>query len=1073
MTARPLPRASSAAVVLAILGGVPAPAQSPPEDRIVTTEHQMTLDGRPLRYVARAGQLGIRDNETGDVHGRMFFAAYTVERRPNDPVRPLTFLWNGGPGSSSSLVHLVGFGPRRLGAGGAPIDNQGTWLGFSDLVFVDPIGTGYSRPVKAEYGPEFYQTRGDADSVAEFIRVYRNRFEAWEAPVVLAGESYGVTRAAEVADVLQRRGIPLHGAVLIGLALPLGQLTSSQRTALNVPTYTAAAFANRTLDPALQTDLPSALRKAEAWAAGPYLQALDGRDGLADSDRGTVIDDLARWTGVDASLIDRKSLTIPMPQFSEQLLRDRNLIVGRYDSRLTAPFDIGQQKMYDPTKDPSLKDIIDNVAVVRYLRSALKYESDLLYQGPFGGGYPPPASFRGDWMSVRWNRSPSPAGAPATPPAVGTPDQPLHRAMAANPRLRVFSSCGYYDLVCSYYANEVVARQLDPSLAARVTVRNYGGGHAIYADDAVRMEMRRDVARFLQEAAPTPPSKPAAAREPSPVSAATDGATVTSDRQISIAGRPLRYRSRAGFLPIRVNETGVIHGQVFYVAYTVDSAAGQPRPLMFLWNGGPGSSSTLLHLMGFGPRRIRTTAEPGGSPACECDLEDNDATWLAHADLVFVDPIGTGFSRPSRAEYGAEFYSTLGDIASIAEFVRVYLTRYNAWDQPLFLAGESYGSWRAAGVAEALERRGVRVAGALLISGGVPIGPVIDDELRVALFVPTRTAAAFHHRRLAPDLQADLPSTLRRAEAWARTDYAAALRRIDHLDDRERETVAEQLARFTGLDPGAIDRRSLIVPRQQFAEQLLRDSGRVLARFDTRHVVAPPAPSLRAATVNRYLRSELGFRTDLAYVDAEQGFTPGGQKPLSVGARWNYNQAPPAADGAPPPRPLGLDGPPGGSQPWLRRVMAINPRLKVFVAAGLYDSLNSCAVNDHLVPALEADVRSNFTALCYEGGHAMYDEPRIRGEMTRDVLRFIQETVASPPGRRFRSRPPGARLETGGWRGTIIQRWSRSNRALSRSVVIIRISSRCICSDRLREERRGWRATSTWRCCSRGRHLVA
>ena len=146
------------------------PAQTP-EDRIVITEHRITVDGRPLRYTARAGQLAIRDNETGEVHGRMFFVAYTQARRPNEPARPLTFLWNGGPGSSSSLVHLLGFGPRRIGATGAPIDNQGTWLSFSDLVFVDPIGTGYSRPTKAEYGPEFYQTRGDAESVAEFIRV--------------------------------------------------------------------------------------------------------------------------------------------------------------------------------------------------------------------------------------------------------------------------------------------------------------------------------------------------------------------------------------------------------------------------------------------------------------------------------------------------------------------------------------------------------------------------------------------------------------------------------------------------------------------------------------------------------------------------------------------------------------------------------------------------------------------------------------------------------------------------------------------------------------------------------------
>ena len=378
--------------VLAVLApGWPTTAavqSSSASDDIVATEHQVVVDGKSLRYTARAGTLPIRSSETGEIHAQMFFTAYTVARRANEPVRPLTFLWNGGPGSSSSLVHLLGFGPRRLGPTGAPIDNQGTWLDVSDLVFVDPIGTGYSRPEKAEWGPEFYQTRGDAESVGEFIRMYRNRFEAWDAPVFLAGESFGVTRAAGVADVLERRGIPVSGAILIGLALPLGQLTAEQRIALNVPTYTAAAFTHKKLPSNLQTDLQAALRKAEAWAASRYAQALARRDSLSDAERSEVLAELAGFTGIDASAIDRKTLTIPMPQFSEQLLRDRNLIVGRYESRMTAPFDPEQQKMYDPTKDPSLKDLIDDVAVTRYFRSVLKYRERLAVSRTVRRGIP-------------------------------------------------------------------------------------------------------------------------------------------------------------------------------------------------------------------------------------------------------------------------------------------------------------------------------------------------------------------------------------------------------------------------------------------------------------------------------------------------------------------------------------------------------------------------------------------------------------------------------------------------------------------------------------------------------------
>ena len=311
-----------AATLVALMAMAQAPAaQAPATDRMVTTSHQVAAGGRTLRYTARAGHLPILDNETGDVHGRMFFNAYTLARSANDPIRPLTFLWNGGPGSSSSLVHLIGFGPRRLDANERPVDNNGTWLAFSDLVFVDPIGTGYSRPTKAEYGPAFYRTRGDAESVAEFIRVYRARFDAHEAPLFLAGESFGVTRAAAVAEILERRAMTVSGAILIGLALPLGQLTAEHRRALNVPTYTATAFVHHKLSSDLQSDLQATLRKAEQWSLQRYLPALTRRDALGETERAEVIAELARFTGVDPTAIDRTSLAIPMPLFSEQLLR--------------------------------------------------------------------------------------------------------------------------------------------------------------------------------------------------------------------------------------------------------------------------------------------------------------------------------------------------------------------------------------------------------------------------------------------------------------------------------------------------------------------------------------------------------------------------------------------------------------------------------------------------------------------------------------------------------------------------------------------------------------------------------
>jgi carboxypeptidase C (cathepsin A) len=229
------------------------------------------------------------------------------------------------------------------------------------------------------------------------------------------------------------------------------------------------------------------------------------------------------------------------------------------------------------------------------------------------------------------------------------------------------------------------------------------------------------------------------------------------------------------------------------------------------------------------------------------------------------------------------------------------------------------------------------------------------------------------------------------AEGWARDEYAPALKRLATLSDLEKDRIVAQLSRFTGLDQKLIDRQSLLVGRQQFAEQLLRDRKQVLARFDTRTFAGPPpAENRRDATINRYLRSDLKYKTDLAYLDSEAGYTPGGQRTLSVGARWSYDQAPASAVA---PRLQNLDGPPGGSQPWIRRAMQINPALRVFVAAGLYDSLNSCAVNAALVPALEPALGANITARCYEGGHMMYEEPRVRSEMTRDVAAFLRRPL--------------------------------------------------------------------------------
>ena len=491
----------------------------------------------------------------------------------------------------------------------------------------------------------------------------------------------------------------------------------------------------------------------------------------------------------------------------------------------------------------------------------------------------------------------------------------------------------------------------------------------------------------------------------------------TTHHQISINGSVLKYTARVGLIPILNNDAGDVHGHFGYVSYTLDRASNAPaRPVIFVWNGGPGANSTTVHFVGFGPRRLRSADDPAHPPATPVPVElyDNDATWLDFADLVFVDPVGTGFSRPTKPEYAAEFLNTRGDLASTAEFIRLYLTRFDLLNTPVFLAGESYGTWRASGAAEALEKKGVRVAGVILISGGIQMGKVSPDAVRTALFVAARTATAFYHKKLAPELLRDEKATLAEARKWAMTEYAPAWDKRDSLSEAERDKVVAQLARYTGVDPSTIDRKTLMMSSPQFTSTLLRDRNLTLGRYDMRITSTPSAgrgggggganaePATRGSVMMNYIRNELGFKTDLTYQGIENGYAPAGTGSRGAGAQWVWNQgtttmssAEASATRAGAASVGSGDGPPGGSQPWLRRAMDLDPKLTVFVAAGLYDSLNSCADNDYLISVLEPQFARNFTAGCYGGGHMMYDTKPARFELHRDVANYVKKTVAA------------------------------------------------------------------------------
>lgn len=474
---------------------------------------------------------------------------------------------------------------------------------------------------------------------------------------------------------------------------------------------------------------------------------------------------------------------------------------------------------------------------------------------------------------------------------------------------------------------------------------------------------------------------PARAAAPSPLVAGDEPIVVTEHKLATPRG-PLAYEARAGRIAIRNAETGEVHGHIFFTAYVVKQPPGaKPRPLTFAWNGGPTSPAVLVQTELLGPRRIEGAR-----------FVDNTESLLYTSDLVFMDPVETGFSRPAKPEFAKEFLSTLGDFAATAEFIRAWRARFDAERQPLFLFGESYGTWRVNGTTEILEKRGIKVSGAILLSGGVP-GSLMPFEFQDAYYVPARTAAAFFHKRLAPDLMANRAATLRAVDAWVADTYMPALRRVSQLSDAEREKVATDLARFTGIPAAMVDRKTLVVSNRAYLTGFFGgDKAKTLNTYDMRQFgPLVDAPGYKAA-ITDYLRGELGYRTDLNYVDLEEGYmpTPGPDR-RSTGSRWDYNHTTITPEMM---AHMKAGGGPPASQPWLQNAMRQDPKLKVFVAAGRYDSLNMCEGNLKMTGKLEPALSGRFADHCYEGGHMMYRVQATRLQLAKDLEAFIKSASA-------------------------------------------------------------------------------
>ena len=470
-------------------------------------------------------------------------------------------------------------------------------------------------------------------------------------------------------------------------------------------------------------------------------------------------------------------------------------------------------------------------------------------------------------------------------------------------------------------------------------------------------------------------------------------APVRVTNTVSIAGEHVTYIAETGMLPL-LKADGTSRASVFYVAYTrvekVETgkqkaemvAVRKDRPVTFSFNGGPGSASLWLHLGALGPRRVKMN-EDGSMPAPPFALVDNEFSILNASDLVFIDPVATGFSRATKDEKPDQFFGDEADLDSVGEFIRLWTTRHDRWLSPKFVCGESYGVFRAAGLADYLRSRyGLYLNGLVLVSGVLDFGTIsggTGNDLPYPLILPAYTAAAHFHNKLPADLQSDLTNALAEARAFAKGEFTSALLQGSSLSADAKKKIVAELVRLTGLKVSVIEDNNLRVDPYVFRKQLLHDDGLILGAYDARLTgrdgdpAGPGAdfdPASTAvmgpfsAAMNSYVRSELKFEDDLPYE------LIAGVQPWNYGVRNNFANA----------------------SDRLASVMNEEPYLKILVLGGRCDLV--CPIDtmrhsvDHM--ALADAYRRNVTFAEFDAGHMMYINLPDLKKMQAEIEKFVK-----------------------------------------------------------------------------------
>ena len=468
----------------------------PVAERRVDTRHSVTADGRKIAYTASAGTLTLRDGE-GHPKASMFYVAYVADRAKGEPERPVTFFYNGGPGSSSIWLHMASFAPVRVPVGidvkpGTTLrlaPNPETLLGQTDMVFLDAVSTGYSDVFDPKDGKAYWGHDPDSASFTQAIRRYLEINGRWQSPKYLFGESYGTTRSAITSLMLHKAGVELDGIVLMSSILNFAQQAPGlDRMAINqVPTYAASAWYHGKVDRSLS--LKDHVEKARRFAEGPYAQALAKGHDLPDAERDAVAAQMAALTGLPMDYLVQSQLRVMPSRFRKELLRSEGKVLGVLDTRFTGYEGDGAASgaSSDPAGDAISGPIISSF--LTYIREDLKYRTDQPYH------VSSPKNLLGIWD---WSHIP-PDGEKQNSLADVALD--LAEAMRRNPAMRVLSLSGYYDLSTPFFATEYdLSHMLLPKgLRSNLTENFYDSGHMIYLDPRSLKRVHDDVCAFLKD----------------------------------------------------------------------------------------------------------------------------------------------------------------------------------------------------------------------------------------------------------------------------------------------------------------------------------------------------------------------------------------------------------------------------------------------------------------------------------------------------------------------------------------------------------------------------------------------